>query len=564
MPARQTGTDSLSPPPRRRVYTEESQLQKLESINHNRKSLVFDNDYDDSKIALGNTSPTSTASAEVEGVSTGALKVAGSDNENEEPNGKQPKLKFVRKTSAEDLYELKSNLSFDQKRFKDGLPKSRLSDVKFTNVDSILDHSTTKSDRFAGFFVLFWMGVAVTVVDSIVNYIRLYGFESQIVSLLLTDLFDIAFMDFLMYLSTFFSFILHSFIAKGFLNWSKTGWIILSIYEFVFLIVFMSIAEHRNFPWIGKIFLFLHQLVLLMKMHSYGFYNGYLWRIYDELQISRNFKKKHQHIQDEHVEDLINKSIQFCEFELQSQSTTEPFPTNINLKNFFEYSMFPTLVYQIDFPRTPKIRWCYVGEKLAAIFGVILLMIVIAQNNMYPLAIRALELRSLPLIERVQHYPLLLLNIMPSFLLIYILVWYLIWDAILNCIAELSRFGDRDFYGDWWNCISWDQFAREWNVPVHKFLLRHVYHSSISAMRLSKTSATIFTFLLSSIVHEMAMYVLFHKMRGYLLLLQMFQLPLVAISKSKYLRERKTLGNVTFWIGIASGPSLMCTLYLTF
>ena len=226
--------------------------------------------------------------------------------------------------------------------------------------------------------------------------------------------------------------------------------------------------------------------------------------------------------------------------------------------------MFPTLIYQIEYPRTEKIRWSYVGEKLCAIFGIILLMIVIAQNYMYPLAIKALELRTLPLNERILHYPLLLLNIMPSFLLIYILVWYLIWDAILNCIAELSKFGDRDFYGDWWNCVSWDQFAREWNIPVHKFLLRHVYHSSISALRLSKTSATIFTFLLSSIVHEMAMYVLFHKMRGYLLLLQMFQLPLVAISKTKYLKERRTLGNIIFWIGIASGPSVMCTLYLTF
>lgn len=72
----------------------------------------------------------------------------------------------------------------------------------------------------------------------------------------------------------------------------------------------------------------------------------------------------------------------------------------------------------------------------------------------------------------------------------YLLVFYIIWDAILNAIAELTRFSDREFYGPWWNSVTWDQFARDWNVPVHRFLLRHVYHSSISSFRVSKQSAT--------------------------------------------------------------------------
>ena len=27
----------------------------------------------------------------------------------------------------------------------------------------------------------------------------------------------------------------------------------------------------------------------------------------------------------------------------------------------------------------------------------------------------------------------------------------------LNVLAELTRFADRGFYGDWWNTVSWDQ-----------------------------------------------------------------------------------------------------------
>ena len=64
-----------------------------------------------------------------------------------------------------------------------------------------------------------------------------------------------------------------------------------------------------------------------------------------------------------------------------------------------------------------------------------------------------------------------------------------------------------------WNSTSWDEFARKWNKPVHTFLLRHVYASSISAYRLSKKSAMTFTFILSAAVHELVMAVVTKKIR---------------------------------------------------
>lgn len=45
-------------------------------------------------------------------------------------------------------------------------------------------------------------------------------------------------------------------------------------------------------------------------------------------------------------------------------------------------------------------------------------------------------------------------------------------------------------------------------------------------------------------------------------MLQMFQLPMVSLSRSRLLRGRRTLGNVIFWLGIFTGPSLLCSLYL--
>ena len=37
------------------------------------------------------------------------------------------------------------------------------------------------------------------------------------------------------------------------------------------------------------------------------------------------------------------------------------------------------------------------------------------------------------------------------------------------------RFGDREFYLDWWNARSIDEYWRLWNCPVHNWFKRHVY-----------------------------------------------------------------------------------------
>lgn len=132
----------------------------------------------------------------------------------------------------------------------------------------------------------------------------------------------------------------------------------------------------------------------------------------------------------------------------------------------------------------------------------------------------------------------------------------------LNVLAELTCFADRGFYADWWNAVSWDQFARDWNRPVYTFLLRHVYHQCISSLQLSRSSAMLATFFLSACIHELVMWCLFKKLRGYLMIAQMSQLPLMAMSKMRWMRGRKVLGNLIFWLGIFIGPSALCSLYL--
>jgi sterol O-acyltransferase len=191
-------------------------------------------------------------------------------------------------------------------------------------------------------------------------------------------------------------------------------------------------------------------------------------------------------------------------------------------------------------------------------------MIIISQAYIYPVVVETVRHKEagMTLSERWKEFPWVLSDMLFPLLLEQLLAWYVIWECVLNVLAEVTRFADRGFYGDWWNSVSWDQYARDWNRPVHNFLLRHVYHSSISAFKLSKMKAMLVTFLLSAVVHEVLMVCLFHKLRGYLFVLQLSQVPLAMVSKTRLMKGRDTLGNLIFWIGLFIGPSMITSLYL--
>lgn len=456
---------------------------------------------------------------------------------------------------------------------KDGSLRSNFGDLNFKPRKSIFDDEIHYGSNFYGFYIAFWFCVSFFSLSVVVEYWINHGslFNSVIAQLMIKDLFKIGLTDLAMYLSLYLPVLIQLKIKDGLISWRPFGRLFQIIFELAFIFGTIAFASFMKYPWIGQIYLMLHGMVLLMKVHSYGFFNGYLWDITNELKLSESIKdkiskkkKKKEEDEKDYDKELItrlNKSIEFCKFELDHQN----FPNNLSLFNFFEYSMFPTLIYQTTYPRTEKIRKGYLIKKIAGIFGIILVLIAIAQNNLYPVVMECLHLQSTTdLSYRIKIYPLILIKTIPSFLSVYLLVFYLIWELILNSIAELSRFADRQFYSYWWNSLTWTEYARDWNVPVHKFLLRHVYHSSISAFQVNKQTAAFITFFLSSVIHELAMWVIFKKWRGYLLLLQMNQLSLVKISQLKWLRNRTDFNICIFWFGIVFGPSLMCTMYLVF
>jgi sterol O-acyltransferase len=143
-----------------------------------------------------------------------------------------------------------------------------------------------------------------------------------------------------------------------------------------------------------------------------------------------------------------------------------------------------------------------------------------------------------------------LMELLIPFMICYIMLFYLVFDCICNAFAEITYFGDREFYADWWNSSSFEDFARLWNKPVHHFLLRHCYKESMENLKFSKKDATLLTFFISSCMHELVFVMISKRLRPYLFFLQMFQLPLIYASKLSIFEGRALAGNVFFWFGM--------------
>lgn len=153
--------------------------------------------------------------------------------------------------------------------------------------------------------------------------------------------------------------------------------------------------------------------------------------------------------------NIIHEELDAIHAELRGKCsmTKNYYPHNLTLSNWAEWTCFPTLVYELEYPRQERIDWSYVAEKTSATFGVLAIMQVISQTYIYPLIREAVRMKDagLSLEERWQEFPYLVLDMLFPLLLEQLLTWYVIWECVLNVLAEVTCFADRGFYGNWWS-----------------------------------------------------------------------------------------------------------------
>lgn len=90
---------------------------------------------------------------------------------------------------------------------------------------------------------------------------------------------------------------------------------------------------------------------------------------------------------------VLNTEITILGEDLRGKCTTSDnvYPNNLTYYNFMEWACFPTLVYDLEYPRHDRINWWYVAEKAAATLGVIWIMIIISQAYIYPVVVETVR-----------------------------------------------------------------------------------------------------------------------------------------------------------------------------
>uniref|UniRef100_A0A8C4EFK3 O-acyltransferase n=1 Tax=Dicentrarchus labrax TaxID=13489 RepID=A0A8C4EFK3_DICLA len=224
-------------------------------------------------------------------------------------------------------------------------------------------------------------------------------------------------------------------------------------------------------------------------------------------------------------------------------------------EDMYYFVFAPTLCYELNFPRSPNIRMSFLLRRLFEMLFFTQLLVALTQQWMIPIIQSSMKpLEDMDLSRMTER---LLRLAVPNHLM-WLMFFYWFFHSSLNFTAELLRFGDRQFYKDWWNSESVTYFWQNWNIPVHKWCLRHFYKPLLRRGFSKKVSQSA-VFFLSAFFHEYLVSVPLRMFRLWAFMGMMAQLPL-AWFVGHFLRGN--YGNAAVWISIIIGQPFAVLMYV--
>lgn len=232
-------------------------------------------------------------------------------------------------------------------------------------------------------------------------------------------------------------------------------------------------------------------------------------------------------------------------------------PDNLSIRDIYYFWFAPTLCYELNFPRAARIRKMFLLRRgLEVVIGLNVSIAVVQQyiipsvvNSLVPFASMDITLAS----ER------LLKLAVPNHLL-WLIWFYLGFHSFLNTIGEILQFADRDFYHDWWNANNIAKFWSTWNLPVHRWCVRHLYKPLLHA-GCSKTTGMLVVFFTSAFFHEYLISVPLRIFKSWAFLGMMMQAPLFPLTRFVQKRIGPRMGNIMVWISLILGQPLAVMMY---
>ena len=187
-----------------------------------------------------------------------------------------------------------------------------------------------------------------------------------------------------------------------------------------------------------------------------------------------------------------------------------PYPQNITLRNLSYFWWAPTLVYQPVYPRSTRIRWFFVAKRLVEVTGLSVFIWLASAQYAAPVLRNSLnKMASLDIASIVER----LMKLSTISLIIWLAGFFAVFQSLLNALAEIMLFGDRQFFTDWWNSPSVGTYWRTWNKPVYNFMRRHIY-SPLVGRGWSPQMASMTVFIFSGFLHELLVGIPTHNILG--------------------------------------------------
>ncbi|XP_075992328.1 diacylglycerol O-acyltransferase isoform X2 [Anticarsia gemmatalis] len=309
-------------------------------------------------------------------------------------------------------------------------------------------------------------------------------------------------------------------------------------------------VKGEDFSFVGITTVCMLYLIIFLKLWSYAQTNHWCRNGLKRRNMNNTLRRQSLSAPNwKSKEDILNDTA--------VAARLTKYPDNLNLKDLFYFLLAPTLCYELNFPRTARIRKRFVIKRvLELIFGVNLVL-ALFQQWMIPSVTNSVETFSK--MDPIRITERLLKLAVPNHLL-WLCFFYLTFHSFLNLMGELLQFADRKFYSDWWNANNITVFWRTWNLPVHLWAVRHVY-KPITEMGFSKVAAGIVVFFVSAFFHEYLVSVPLQMFRIWAFLGMMAQPPLAVISRFVQVKLGPRWGNIIVWSSLILGQPLAIMMY---
>lgn len=229
------------------------------------------------------------------------------------------------------------------------------------------------------------------------------------------------------------------------------------------------------------------------------------------------------------------------------------YPDNLTLPDMYYFMLVPTLCYELNFPRTKRIRKRFLIRRAVELIFLVQLCLCLVQQWIVPTVLNALapfsSLDTKRMLERV-------LKLAVPNHICWLIFFYSFFHSWLNVLGEVTKFADRNFYQDWWNAETIAYFWKNWNIPVHKWCLRHLY-IPLRSKGYSRQKAQMAVFLVSAIFHEYLVSIPLQMFRLWAFWGMMAQLPLAKLTS----KVEGHWGNVLVWLSLIIGQPVALLMY---